>query len=65
MYMKKLLSYIFLPVAFLLNGLLYLMALPLCCLIASFDRSNGRGFKNNLRTVMGLDFKKDKEDSQG
>lgn len=61
--MKKILDYILLPIVFLLNGLLYLMALPLCCLIASFDTSNGRGFKNNLRTVMGFDANKSKEDS--
>ena len=33
--------------------ILYLFALPLCCVIALMDSNNGQPFKYNLNTVMG------------
>lgn len=43
--------------------LFYLTAFPICCLIAFMDMSNGRGFKRNLKEVMGFGFKSKKKDS--
>ena len=38
----------------LFNGLLTLLALPICCLIALMDTGNGMSYKQNLNLVMGL-----------
>lgn len=43
--------------------LFYLTAFPICCLIAFMDMSNGRGFKRNLKEVMGFGFESKKKDS--
>ena len=37
------------PIVFLL----WMFALPLCCIIALMDSNNGQPFKYNLNTVMG------------
>ena len=34
--------------------LFYLTALPICIIIALMDSNNGKGFKKNLREVMGI-----------
>jgi len=34
--------------------LFYITALPICVIIALMDHNNGRGFKTNLLSVMGM-----------
>ena len=44
--MKKVLDYTIIP-------FFYIIALPICIIIALMDSNNGKGFKKNLREVMG------------
>jgi hypothetical protein len=44
--MKKVLDYTIIP-------FFYIIALPICIIIALMDSNNGRGFKKNLREVIG------------
>ena len=37
----------------------YITALPMCIIIALMDSNNGRGFRTNLREVMGIKSNKE------
>ena len=41
----------------------YITAFPICCIIALMDHNNGRGFRNNLRDVMGAGFTVNKQNA--
>jgi|TARA_B100001741_G_C16487448_1_gene567977 hypothetical protein len=45
--MKFIINYTIIPV-------FYVTVLPICVLIALMDSNNGKGFKKNLREVMGI-----------
>jgi len=46
---RRLIDYTVIP-------LFYLLTLPMCCVIALMDSTNGKGFKHNLKIVMGFDL---------